>query len=819
MDEPTTALDEVVQRDILAHIVELKEQLGFSIVFITHDLSLLLELADRIAVMYAGQLLEIGTAAEIHREPSPPAPRACSTHSPRSAARAGTCASASAWPCCTSPTTSPRPGISPTRCWSCTPARSWSAARPKRSPSSRPIRTRNCSSPRPRTPTTSAARCAAEPTGPGGRARSEPELRSRWRRPAARSVPGARSPRSDVGSRTRPSCPSRPRAARPAGAWTQPLRSLSRGRREVSAQPKTNPHRRTREKDGLMRRLHSHRRFLAVGAAGLLAAGLAACSSSGSSSGSSSTTGAATTGKTLVMESSPESTITQAFNPFVPTGAPWGMGATGLIYEPLIQFNLAAPPKYYPWLATSYAWSNGGKTLTFAIRQGVKWNDGQPFTPADVVFTFNLLKANAAMNLNGVKYGTITASGNNVVLNFATAQFTNLQSIAGTAMVPEHIWKSISNPATFADPSPVGTGPMKLGSFTPQGFTLVKNTSYWQASQVQVPKVFFPVYTSNTSALSALFSGQIDWTGNYIPGLQKSFISTNPNFHHHWEAPGGTNSLVPNLNKWPTNQLPVRQAISAAINRQLLASEGESGLENPVLNATGLTPQLFDAWSGPVASMTISATGSAAAAKQILQKAGYTMGSNGFFAKGGKTVSITITNPSAYTDYAQVDSLVAQQLRAAGIDASFQGQSVDAWNADVASGNFQLTSQWSNGGITPYQMYDGWLDSALSSGKTATGNYERLKDPAVDQMLAKLAGAETTAQQTAALEPIAKYVAANLPIIPTTTASQWFQYISQNYVGWPTPDNPYETGQPSGTNNGPGSGTDEVVLIHLRPRA
>src|SRR5437016_8684341 len=185
-----------------------------------------------------------------------------------------------------------------------------------------------------------------------------------------------------------------------------------------------------------MRRLHSNRRFLAVGAAGLLAAGLAACSSSGSSSGSNTNTGAATTGKTLVMESSPESTITQALNPFVPTQAAYGMGATGRIYEPLIQFNLVPPPKYDPWLATSYAWSNGGKTLTFAIRQGVKWNDGQTFTPADVVFTFNMLKANAAVNLNGVKYDSVTASGNNVVLNFATPQFTNLQYIAGTAMVP-----------------------------------------------------------------------------------------------------------------------------------------------------------------------------------------------------------------------------------------------------------------------------------------------------------------------------------------------------------------------------------------------
>jgi oligopeptide/dipeptide ABC transporter ATP-binding protein len=72
MDEPTTALDVVVQREILGQILELKDRLSFAILFITHDLSLLLELADRIAVMYAGQLMEIGTAAEIQHEPSHP---------------------------------------------------------------------------------------------------------------------------------------------------------------------------------------------------------------------------------------------------------------------------------------------------------------------------------------------------------------------------------------------------------------------------------------------------------------------------------------------------------------------------------------------------------------------------------------------------------------------------------------------------------------------------------------------------------------------------------------------------------------------------
>ncbi len=72
MDEPTTALDVVVQRDILAQIIELKERLSFAVLFITHDLSLLLELADRVAVMYAGKLVEIATAEEIHHEPAHP---------------------------------------------------------------------------------------------------------------------------------------------------------------------------------------------------------------------------------------------------------------------------------------------------------------------------------------------------------------------------------------------------------------------------------------------------------------------------------------------------------------------------------------------------------------------------------------------------------------------------------------------------------------------------------------------------------------------------------------------------------------------------
>jgi peptide/nickel transport system ATP-binding protein len=66
MDEPTTALDVVVQRDILEEIDRLRARFGFAVVFITHDLSLLLEISDRLAVMYGGRIVEYGRAADIH---------------------------------------------------------------------------------------------------------------------------------------------------------------------------------------------------------------------------------------------------------------------------------------------------------------------------------------------------------------------------------------------------------------------------------------------------------------------------------------------------------------------------------------------------------------------------------------------------------------------------------------------------------------------------------------------------------------------------------------------------------------------------------
>jgi peptide/nickel transport system ATP-binding protein len=69
MDEPTTALDVVVQREILQRIDVLRRQLGFSVLFITHDLGLMVQVSDRIGIMLEGELVEVNDAQTIYRQP------------------------------------------------------------------------------------------------------------------------------------------------------------------------------------------------------------------------------------------------------------------------------------------------------------------------------------------------------------------------------------------------------------------------------------------------------------------------------------------------------------------------------------------------------------------------------------------------------------------------------------------------------------------------------------------------------------------------------------------------------------------------------
>ena len=90
------------------------------------------------------------------------------------------------------------------------------------------------------------------------------------------------------------------------------------------------------------------------------------------------------------------------FNPYTATSLPSGGFVKGAFYEPLIVTTAAGGGHQYPWLAQSWKWSNGNKTLTLNIRKGVKWSDGKPLTAADVVYSLTAGKQNSVMDMIGL---------------------------------------------------------------------------------------------------------------------------------------------------------------------------------------------------------------------------------------------------------------------------------------------------------------------------------------------------------------------------------------------------------------------------------
>jgi ABC-type transport system substrate-binding protein len=558
----------------------------------------------------------------------------------------------------------------------------------------------------------------------------------------------------------------------------------------------------------------------ALAAAVVLAAGVAACGSSGSS-GTPGASGAGQ-GPPLVVVDNAGQTFAQTFNPYVSTSLGTELNMQSLTYEPLLEFNIMNPGQPpIPWLATRYAWSNGGKTLTFTIRTGVKFSDGTPMTASDVAFTFNLLMKNRALASSAPAPSPLPVSATapnpgTAVLTFTQPEYANLFLIASTYVLPEHIWKSVSSPATYADATPVGTGPYELGSYSPQKVTFTQNPYYWQKSEVHVPEVIFPSYVSNTTANPALDSGEIGYAGNDVADIQGNYLGVSPENHtwtsgQPWFASNNVVTLWPNVTQAPLSDPKVRLAVSAGIDRAQLSAQGETGYEQAATSSSGLLLPAQKTLLDPAYRDDLSPAGSPGKVSQILTSDGYTM-TGGKWLKNGQPIKFTIEDPSSYTDYATDAQLIADQLDSEGFEVSFDGVQATQWYSDVAAGNFQAILRWSNQGPTPWDYYDLWMDDTLSApiGKPAGGDFGRYDNPRVQSLLAEYTDTDKTTTQQQVLNKLETVMATQAPVIPLLYGAAWYEYSTRDYTGWPTAASPYIDPVP----NAPYM---EYTLLHLTP--
>jgi peptide/nickel transport system substrate-binding protein len=548
----------------------------------------------------------------------------------------------------------------------------------------------------------------------------------------------------------------------------------------------------------------------ASAATSAVASGSAAASAAGASAGS--TTAAATGPKStrvVTAETGQAGQFVNNFNPFSPDAQ---RPTLGMVYEPLFYFNIAKAGPAVPWLGSSYTWSNGGKTITFKLRTDVKWTDGTPFTSADVAYTYNLLKANPALNASALPIADATApTPDTAVVTFTKSSYAAINYIAGTTYIlPQHIWSKIANPSTTLNPNPVGTGAYTVSSVTGEALTLKANPNYYMAGLPKVQSYRFLYFSGNQSANLAIENGQVDWANTYIPNINKVYAAKNKKYVVA-NTPVAITALLPNLTTGPTADLAVRQAISDALDRTTISNNVYNGYANPIAPDALISPN-FDEVADP-ALAGAKFTFDTAKAKTDLTSDGYTMGSNGYFSKGGQELTITVQVPSGYTDYVQALQIMVAELKSAGINLVVQGESVNAWTSNTDTGKFQLVMEYAGFTASPYVYYKTLIGSegipAMGQENTA-GDQGHYVNAEVNSLLDTIAATPDVNVQKASFYKIEADFARDLPLIPLFQQQNEGTFNENHVTGEPTAANPYASSGQQQPNVG-------WVAMHMTP--
>jgi peptide/nickel transport system substrate-binding protein len=499
------------------------------------------------------------------------------------------------------------------------------------------------------------------------------------------------------------------------------------------------------------------------------------------------------------------------FNPFNPAN---NVESLGFVYEPLVFVDLLNNQAETPMLASSYTWSDGNKSIQFTIRDNVKWNDGQPFSAADVAFTFNLMKANPATDLyalwTGAGLQSVTASGNTVTMSFANpAKAYFFQFANQVGIVPQHIWSTgdpAAHPDTWDDANPVGTGPFMVNPCTPNNIQYTANPAFWQAGKPYIQKLEYPAYLDNGPANLDLANGKAQWGSQFIPNINQFYLSKSTS-NNTWSPPVTNVELFPNLDPShaATSKLAVRQAITQAIDRNQIATIGEGG-QQPAGNQTGIVLPTFQKYADNAA---LTASGydkpNQDKAKQLLATAGYSP---------SNPLNLTVITITGYTDWDASLAVIKQELAPIGINLTVDDLAQQTYDDKLFNGDYDLAYYGEAGGPTPYYELRQILYSKNSApiGQQANSNYERYNNPAVDALFDQYPNA-SDADQVSIIKQIEAAMLQDVPIIPTTESVDWFQYNNSDIEGWPTPAQPYA--QPAAFN----VPDVEQVLLHLYSKA
>jgi len=326
-----------------------------------------------------------------------------------------------------------------------------------------------------------------------------------------------------------------------------------------------------------------------------------------------------------------------------------------------------------PLLAEKWSFSPDLKTLTFTLRKGVKFQDGEAFSSKDVKFSFERAVAKDSTNKEKAFFASIEsidASAPDVVtLKFKAPSFEALFHLGlNTAVIVDE--KSVASEAT----NPVGTGPYKLAAWNKgSSVTLDKWDGFRDAGKIAIAHATFRFVSDPSAATAAMLAGDIDAFPRFASVQSIPQFQSDPRFQVLIGGTEGKTILGINNKRKPLDDLRVRQAIAYAIDRKSIIDGAMNGFGAPI--GSHLTPN-----DPGYVDLTGQYPHDPAKAKALLKAAGV-----------ATPLELTLTLPPP--DYARKSGeVIAAELAEVGVEAKIENVEWAQWLSGVYKGkNFDLT--------------------------------------------------------------------------------------------------------------------------------
>lgn len=460
------------------------------------------------------------------------------------------------------------------------------------------------------------------------------------------------------------------------------------------------------------------------------------------------------------------------------TAAPTGFFSAN-VFDGLIEYDNDF--KLKPALATSWNVSKDGKTITFKLRQGVKWHDGKPFTSADVKWTVENVwqKIHAR---NQILYKNVTAvetpDAHTVILRFSEPSLAILSSLNsnGAQVLPKHLYEGSDVLTNPYNNKPVGTGPFVFKEWSKGNHIIVeRNPEYWDKGKPYLDRIIFKLIPDAGARAAALESGEVQY-GPFSPVPLKDAerLAKLPSLKletrgYGWLSPWLFADL--NIDKPHFQDVRVRQAIAHALDLNAISKVVWYGFGKPAVSPVVSTLKEFHNPAVPKYAYDTKK------AEALLDAAGLKKGSDGV------RLRITVDFLPYGDDYKRTAEYFKQALKKVGIDATVRSQDTATYTKHVyGDRDFDISIVWFAGFADPSvgvtRAY--WPD--LIGKNIPWTNASGYRDPASTALIVKAQGSGDPAERVRLFKELQAKWQTDLPSIPLSEL-QFFTIHAANLKG------------------------------------